>query len=277
MWENVTPFDGLSQCVGLEILSIWDVEADPSYQVQRQHMTNTPARTNPVIMCYTLAGNGLLTLRTEKTFQLTADSLLFIRSKDILNYRCEGPSWRFHWIKFVNHGPLPIPLDSVFNLPHQESYSSSFYKTVHAARQNTQRHLRLAAAIFNELLHEWSVLFENDTAVSPHLALIQKIIDQMHDRVAENWPVSEMAEQSNMSEPAFRNAFRQVTKQSPKRFYTAIRMAMAEGMLRKNNLSIAEVADHLGFSDPAHLSKAFKQHFGFPPSHIKTNTEITID
>jgi AraC-like DNA-binding protein len=36
-----------------------------------------------------------------------------------------------------------------------------------------------------------------------------------------------------------------------------------------DELSLAEIADQLGYSSPAHLSGQFKQVTGLPPSHFK--------
>jgi len=69
-----------------------------------------------------------------------------------------------------------------------------------------------------------------------------------------------------MSERLFRDAFRDSTGESPKRFYDSLRLTMAHDLLRLGIHTVSEVAARLGYSSAFHLSKAYKQRFKIPPS-----------
>ena len=75
-----------------------------------------------------------------------------------------------------------------------------------------------------------------------------------------------LAARVGMSERAFRNAFEAVMDWSPKRYFDRLRLEKAAEMLRQNRLSIGEIAETLGFSSPFHMSRAFRELFGVPPS-----------
>lgn len=72
-----------------------------------------------------------------------------------------------------------------------------------------------------------------------------------------------------MSERAFRNAFEEVMDWSPKRYFDRLRLEKAAEMLRQNRMSVGEVAEALGYSSPFHLSRAFRELFGFRPRRTR--------
>lgn len=272
MWEKGTPFQGQCHSYGTKLHAVWDVEADESYDISWPQQKEDVVHPGSIAMCYTLSGQGRLELKNGKCFTMSSNTIFFVPCDQVERYACSAESWRFHWIEFSSFGMIPLPSATCIGLPHYEVYSDSFYDLTYAIRQNTPSYRNLAAAIFSKLIYEWGAVCEDREVGSPHLAKIQTVIGEMHTRIAENWPISEMARMVNMSEPAFRQAFRSITGQSPKKFYSEIRLAMVESLLRKNTLSIAEIADQLGYTDPFHLSKKFKMHYGFPPSELKRKT-----
>jgi transcriptional regulator GlxA family with amidase domain len=65
---------------------------------------------------------------------------------------------------------------------------------------------------------------------------------------------------------AFRRAFRKWTGETPMHVRRRHRLAMAVDLLRRPDLSLAQIAEVLGFHDAFHFSKCFKQSYGLPPS-----------
>jgi AraC-like DNA-binding protein len=54
--------------------------------------------------------------------------------------------------------------------------------------------------------------------------------------------------------------------EAPARFLLLLKLRRAEEMLRYRGLSVKEVSDALGFSNPFHFSRVFKRVVGVPPS-----------
>lgn len=52
-------------------------------------------------------------------------------------------------------------------------------------------------------------------------------------------------------------------------------MKMAVKLLADNSLSVAQVAENVGYTDTFTFSKAFKRHFGKSPSDYR-NVEINV-
>lgn len=84
---------------------------------------------------------------------------------------------------------------------------------------------------------------------------------QMYRRL----PVSEMAGQIGLSESWFAHAYRQSRGQTPHRALQAMRLGHAKVLLADGDATIADIAAIIGFSDQAHLTRAFRLAIGQTP------------
>lgn len=100
--------------------------------------------------------------------------------------------------------------------------------------------------------------------------LTQAQINKLMARFAENdgtrMSVSEMAAIVGLSESWFATVFKQTTGKSPLQWQLGRRIDAAQRLLTESELSVADIAVQLGFSDQAHLTKAFRQVAGQTPA-----------
>lgn len=78
--------------------------------------------------------------------------------------------------------------------------------------------------------------------------------------------VGEMAATVGLSESWFANVFKQTTGKTPLQWQLGKRIGLAQKLLTESDLPVAEIAAQLGFSDQAHLTKAFRQVAGETPA-----------
>jgi AraC-like DNA-binding protein len=78
--------------------------------------------------------------------------------------------------------------------------------------------------------------------------------------------IAEMAETVGLSDSWFANVFKQTTGKTPLQWQLAKRIELAKKLLLERDLAVAEIAAHLGFTDQAHLTKAFRQVVGDTPA-----------
>lgn len=81
--------------------------------------------------------------------------------------------------------------------------------------------------------------------------------------------VEELAQLSNRSLSSFKREFREVYGEAPSVYLRNARLERAMELLRVSDDTIGEVAFRVGYADLAHFSRAFRQHFGFPPSTVR--------
>lgn len=97
------------------------------------------------------------------------------------------------------------------------------------------------------------------------LRRVQHARELLESTPAAPHSVDEVATQVGWSADHLRRTFKQVLGTSPQQFQMTARLRHAQEMLRKETLSISEVAHHCGFDDPSHFARVFKTHTGLTP------------
>lgn len=77
---------------------------------------------------------------------------------------------------------------------------------------------------------------------------------------------AQLAEAVNLSASWFTLVFRNTTGMTPHQWQLDRRVAHARDLLTGSDLSVADIADRLGFSDQAHLTRSFRQIVGETPA-----------
>lgn len=102
------------------------------------------------------------------------------------------------------------------------------------------------------------------------LQLRQPVKTDIRRVVEENYtsPISldELAYLSGRSLSSFKREFQDIYGEPPARWIREKRLSKAQQMLRSSSLSVADVAYSLGFENPTHFSRIFKQQYGYAPS-----------
>jgi AraC-like DNA-binding protein len=95
-----------------------------------------------------------------------------------------------------------------------------------------------------------------------HLAVALRLI---HDRPTHAWTVVELARQAALSRSTFFERFRQEVGVAPMEYLLGWRMALAKDLLRREKVSVAQVAERVGYSSASTFSVAFARSVGTPP------------
>ena len=95
---------------------------------------------------------------------------------------------------------------------------------------------------------------------------IAMAIRQMHSAPSRQWTVLELARKTALSRSVFFDRFTRAVGMAPKEYLLAWRMAVAKGLLRRQEMGIDEVAERVGYGSASAFSTAFSRHVGQPPS-----------
>lgn len=93
-------------------------------------------------------------------------------------------------------------------------------------------------------------------------------IAYIHDRLSENISLADIAQQLHLSQYYFCRLFKQSTGRSPYQYLIQQRVERAKQILLQGNMSIAEVAIAVGFSDQSQLTHHFKRRLGITPKQL---------
>src|SRR5262245_35742358 len=111
------------------------------------------------------------------------------------------------------------------------------------------------------------------TAASP--SLVRGLVDErlaiairrMHESPSKAWTVAQLAKEAALSRSAFFERFSRVVGVAPIEYLLGWRMALAKNLLRHKDVTVAEVAEQVGYRSASSFSVAFTRHVGLPPTH----------
>ncbi|MDR2631540.1 MAG: AraC family transcriptional regulator [Spirochaetaceae bacterium] len=101
----------------------------------------------------------------------------------------------------------------------------------------------------------------------------QKIVEKakyfMETNVFKAINVPDISEQIGVSPSKLNEIFKTYTSMTPYQYYIHIKIHKAEDLLEQDNVTVKEVAFHLGFEDQYYFSRLFKNKTGVAPSDWK--------
>lgn len=254
-------------CSGLNLHSVWDVELQNGFRKKLDESANS----DRYIAVLVESGEGMIGINNEykQGLKVRRNDLFISKINELAYYKAMDENWKIWWFEFSLVGEIELPQKKVFHMQDCSYELEEFVKIQHNFRRQNIQQKAYSAAAFNRLLHGWLSQISTLEQKSAYKETVDSIIEKMYGRLCDAWSVREMAEEANMGEQNFRKVFIKLTGQSPKKFYDALRMNMADALLRKGNTTVGKVAETMKFTDAFHFSKAFKKYYNISPSKIK--------
>jgi AraC-like DNA-binding protein len=103
---------------------------------------------------------------------------------------------------------------------------------------------------------------------------LNRVLQLMHDRLAEDVTLTELADESGLGVSAFGRAFRKSLGVPPYRYFLAARMRRAKELLARSDLPLAAIAGEAGYADQAHFTAAFTRETGVPPGKWRAEADV---
>jgi AraC-like DNA-binding protein len=97
-------------------------------------------------------------------------------------------------------------------------------------------------------------------------ARLARALRQMHAEIARPWTVAQLAAIAALSRSVFFERFTRAVGVPPMEYLLDWRIAVAKGLLRGQDLGVAEVAKRVGYGSATAFSIAFSRRVGQPPS-----------
>jgi AraC family transcriptional regulator len=95
---------------------------------------------------------------------------------------------------------------------------------------------------------------------------VEQARDLIHDSLAEDLTLDDMARAASVSPFHLIRLFRRHEGITPYRYLLRLRLERAAELLRRSELNVGEVAASCGFADPAHFAKQFRRRYAASPS-----------
>jgi TolB-like protein/AraC-like DNA-binding protein len=92
----------------------------------------------------------------------------------------------------------------------------------------------------------------------------------------EQFGVSELADQANMSRSNLLRKVKKITNLSVSQLISQVRLQRGMEMLRKGALNVSEVSHQVGFSSTSYFIKCFREYYGYPPGEVGKKAEAEL-
>ena len=97
--------------------------------------------------------------------------------------------------------------------------------------------------------------------------LIRKALDMVEKNLSNpEYSIEDLSRDMCMSRATLYRKITSITGSSPSDFVKNVRLRKAAELLKEGGLSIAEIADQVGFNTPSYFTKSFKKLFGVLPT-----------
>ncbi|HKU39320.1 MAG TPA: AraC family transcriptional regulator [Polyangiales bacterium] len=106
---------------------------------------------------------------------------------------------------------------------------------------------------------------------------VGRSLSLLHDRPAEAWSLDELAKEVGSSRSVLAERFHHYVGVPPMQYLARWRMQLAAALLSGAELSLAEIAERVGYGSEAALSRAFKRLVGVAPSAWREGTRPAAD
>jgi TolB-like protein/AraC-like DNA-binding protein/Tfp pilus assembly protein PilF len=85
----------------------------------------------------------------------------------------------------------------------------------------------------------------------------------------DRFGVEELAQELSMDRTQVYRKVKKASKKSVSQFIREIRLENAVKLLKKNDLTVAEISYKVGFGSPSYFNKCFHDHFGYAPGEFR--------
>ena len=116
------------------------------------------------------------------------------------------------------------------------------------------------------LAREQQVVPRRESDAAALAESVRIYLQENYDRTVD---FSALADSLAVSAPYLSKLFHEQTGYSPSRYLTDIRMRQAKKLLMDTGLTVREIAARVGYPDPFHFSRSFKNAVGVSPAQFR--------
>lgn len=242
-----------------------------------------PAVRNHYLIHYILSGKG--TYNNQYTsFQLKAGQAFLITPNALTMYHADAADpWTYIWIEFdglkaseyLSMAGLSLTEPIFKPLSYEKDNMVKKYLTYliehpKESSLNITGHLYLFFDAFIQL----SSSKKGAKTGNLQEFYIQAAINFVEQNYAKNIGVEEIADCCNLNRSYFGKLFKDNMSVTPQEFLMKYRLNKACDLLQGTDKPVGEIAAAVGYDNPLHFSRAFRNIYGIPPRNWRNEHKI---
>lgn len=243
-----------------------------------------PAIRENYVLHYITEGKGFLEYKDQKIPLQKGDIFLLIPGEVTYYFADNQTPWSYYWL-----GISGIKAQEYFNLssihdtaylrsPHTKAlgnFIGTIIKDAERLDESKASQLHVISQLF-ELMHQLNALSPNldQETISPSQKLYREakhLIDIGYN--SQDISIQYIADKLGVHRSYLSSIFKDFHKISPKEYLLEVRMNRAKELLETTNQPIKIIAYSVGYLDPLHFSKAFRQYYDCSPSQYRTSKQ----
>lgn len=253
------------------------------YQYGREpckpYHTFGPAIRNHYLIHCILSGKGVYRAKAQgqsAEYHLHKGQAFLIEPNHIVHYSADGNDpWEYAWIEFdglkakefLSHAGLSHGCP-IFNASTEngwlEAFSPLLYMLGHPDMLPAQT-MGYAYLFFGSLM-EHSATARPLPRDDIKKFYVQSTAGYIENHYMENITIEDIAAHLGLNRCYFSKLFKKMTQKSPQEFLITYRIHKACEYLRFTDLTIAEIANQVGYPNQFHFTRAFKSIMQLPPN-----------
>ena len=238
-----------------------------------------PVTRNHYLFHYVLSGTGTLMADDAKgitqTYSVRSGQGFLIFPEQITTYYADQHSpWEYSWIEFDGLRVKEALSLSDFSLnhpiyhPHSKDLQEQMVKEMnYIISHPKESSFHLLGHLY--LFFDYFIQSAKSTRLTQSSKMsdyyIQEAIHYMEQNFQNDISIEEIAAVCGINRSYLGKIFRNSIGRSPQEFLMNYRMVKATELLKLTTLSIADIGTAVGYGNPLHFSRAFKNIYGVSP------------
>lgn len=223
------------------------------------------------ILIFCVEGQGKVTIDGEK-IRVKANEFCLLKKGIAHSYEADPKHpWSIYWIHFDGSKAEEIskntPIHNRISLRSSIEQGriamfNDFFQVLEAGI-TTDKVLYVSMQLWGLMSSfVFSSLYSKDL---PEQTRVEKAIKYMKAQLAQTITLEQLAQEVKSSVSHFSATFKEQTGYAPLNYFILLKMQEACRLLSLSELSIKEIAFHLGYADPYYFSRLFKKTIGMSP------------
>ena len=222
---------------------------------------------------YVLRGEGEFESAAAGRRQVAPGTLILLFPADWHRYRPDKKTgWDEYWVSFAGRqmdelvrGGFFSPAEPLMDVGPDETVLRCYLDLLDLGRAEPLGFQQLAAAGVYSILAAALTASRRRGSSEKDEQRVREAKVYLEEHVEASVSIPDLAKALCISPRHLSRLFRRHMGMSPHEFYVQLKMRRVQQLLG-TDLSLKEIAHRLGFESPFHLSRAFKNRFGEPPS-----------
>lgn len=250
-----------------------------------------PAKRNHYLFHYVVSGSGTLFSDDSKgmtqTYYIKSNQGFMIFPNQINTYIAdEKIPWEYIWIEF--DGLRVKSLLEVAGITKDTPVYHARFRELRELMMNEMEyivknsdsspfHLIGHLYLFLDYLVRSASAFKIATGSKLRDFYIHEALEYIEHNFQNDISVEKISEVCGLNRSYFGKIFKEAVGKTPQEFILNFRMAKASELLKLTKLNIADIGNAVGYENPLHFSRAFKNIYGISPREWRNQNKIKLN